>query len=289
MIKIRPILVLLYFSISVHSASWSPDGSMIAYSYIANPENIYIVKADGSHPRNVLIRETRDFRPEWSADGEHLIFTSVIGNTHVISRINIDGSGYQQLTQPRQALGDPEYYFNDEWILSFTDEPLARDLILQHQPSNMTIKLTSTPSFDEKSPRWSKDGRFIYYVGKDKLQENASDDIWSLELVTGEHKNITNSLDINEFHPAVSFDDKSIAYVQVLDGVFQLSHFILETGEKKVVADGDDYAILDPHFSPDDQWLSFIRTDFDEKAKGLPSINKVNLVSGKEELVTNWK
>jgi len=283
------LIVMIYLSCAVYSASWSPDGSKIAYSYIANPENIYLVNADGSDPQTLLARKTRDFRPEWSADGTHLIFTSVVDGAHVVSKINIDGSNYQQLTAPEQTLGDPEYYHKDEWVLGFTDEPLARDIIIQHATSKITINLTSTPYFDEKSPRWSKDGRFIYYVGKDNLEKTANDDIWQLELATGQTRNLTKSLDRNEFHPSVSYDGNNIAYIQVVDDEFQLSIFNLNSGESQVLANGDGYAILDPHFSPDDKWLSFIRTDFAEKKEGLPSINKVNIKSGNERLVTNWK
>ena len=283
------LIVMIYMSSSVYSASWSPDGSKIAYSYIANPENIYLVNADGSDPQTLLARKTRDFRPEWSADGKHLIFTSVVDGAHVISKINIDGSDYQQLTKPEQALGDPEYYHKDEWLLGFTDEPIARDIIIKHTTSKITINLTSTPNFEEKSPRWSKDGRFIFYVGKNKLDKTATDDIWQLELATGQNRNLTNSLDINEFHPTVSYDGNNIAYIQVVNDEFQLSIFNLNSGQSQVLANGNGYAILDPHFSPDNKWISFIRTDFAEKKKGLPSINKVHIQSGEEKLVTQWK
>ena len=60
------------------AAPISPDGSMIVYSYIGGPENLYIANADGTNARDLVVRTGRDFRPEWAPDGSHIIFTSVV-------------------------------------------------------------------------------------------------------------------------------------------------------------------------------------------------------------------
>lgn len=276
---------ILAVSISpLHSAPWSPGGKKIAYSFVGNPENIYIVDADGSNRKALIIREQRDFRPEWSLDGKHLLFTSVVDGVHVISRINIDGSGLKQLTTVDAAAGGAEYSPDGKSILYFTDEPLPRDLYLKNVSSGEITSFANTPDFEEMSPRWSKDGKSIIFVGKQKGKDTESD-IWLYNTKSGERKNLTQTKGVGEFHPSLSHQGLYAAFIQVVDGEFQLAILDLKTGVKEVLVYGKEYALLSPHFSPDDKWLSFTKTDFSEKANHLPVINKVNIKTKKEELI----
>ena len=45
-------------------------------------------------------------------------------------------------------------------------------------------------------------------------------------------------------------------------------------------ANGNGYTVLDPHFAPDDQSVTFTRTDFEEKASNMPAIVRVFLEDG---------
>ena len=104
---------MLAFSTTMYgaclAAPWSPDGTLIAYSYIGGPENLYIVNADGAHQRDLVVRGQRDFRPEWSPDGSHILFTSVVDDKHIIIRVNPDGTGLKQLSEPEEAAGGADY------------------------------------------------------------------------------------------------------------------------------------------------------------------------------------
>lgn len=278
----------LLFCGQANSAPWSPDGSMIAYSFIGGPENLYMVDADGTNQRDLVIKPERNFRPEWAPDGSHILYTSVIDNAHVMMRVDPDGSNIEQLTQPDQAAGGADYSPDGKSIVFFTDEPVERDLYLRDTVSGEVKSLTQTNDFDEMSPRYSPDGKSVVFVGKAKA-DGAESDIWSMNIKTGEQKNLTNSADAGEFHPDWSQDGTHIVYIRVKDGAFDVAIRNVETLEEKIIAPGNGYAVLSPHFSPNDEAVSFTRTDFSEEAEGMPAIVKVNMTDLSEETIVVGK
>jgi Tol biopolymer transport system component len=275
---------LSLIGLSSFAAPWSPDGTQMAYSFIAGPENIYLVGADGANPVSLVVRPERDFRPVWSPDGSHLLFTGVVENMHVIMRVDVDGQNLQQLTQPEEAAGDPDYSPDGTQILYFTDEPQPRDLYLKNVETGEVSALTSTENFEEYSPRWSPDGSQVVFIGSTG-EENAEGDIWLLSIASGERVNLTNTPKFSEFHVEFSSDGKQLVYSRAADGVFSVAVRDLETGVENVVADGGGYAVLSPHFSPDGSELSFTRTDFAEKGPEMPAIVRLSLKTGEERTV----
>ncbi len=268
-----------------YAAPWSPDGSLIVYSYIGGPENLYIANADGSGKRDLVVRAERDFRPEWAPDGSHIVFTSVVDNVHVISRVDPDGSNLKALSDVSEAAGDPDYSPDGKQLLYFTDEPRPRDLYLRDMVSGEIIALTQTEDFEEMSPRFAPDGRRVVFVGKEK-HEGAEGDIWTLDIETGERRNLTDTPAIGEFHADWSHDGRYVIYIRVENGAFDVAIREVTTGKETIAATGNGYAVLSPHFSPDDQAISFTRTDFAEKGENMPAIVRVSLKDGAEVTLT---
>jgi Tol biopolymer transport system component len=278
------ITLLILMPQAVAAASWSPDGSKIAFSYIGGPENIYLMNSDGTGKIGLVVRDQRDFQPEWAPDGSHLVFTSVIDGQHVIMRVNIDGTGLQQITAVEDAAGDPDYSPDGTRLLYFTDEPRPRDLFIREVATNKVTQLTQTPDFEEASPRWAPDGRRIAFVGSDKT-EGAESDIWLLDTGTGQRRNLTASQEVGEFHPDWSHDGTRVVYIRTLNSQFSVATRDVRSGVETIVASGNGFAVLSPHFSTDDSLITFTRTDFAEKAKGMPAIVHVSVADGSEVLV----
>lgn len=90
-----------------HNPAWSPDGRWIAYSG-ANPADdanfdVWIMRADGSDPRDVIDATPRDWAPKWSPDGRRIAFTGAFQDNWDVYLANTDGGGIQDLT-----LGSPD-------------------------------------------------------------------------------------------------------------------------------------------------------------------------------------
>lgn len=281
-------VVLSVIANPVFAASWSPDGARLAYSFIGNPENIYVSDSNGDNAMGIVDRSRRDFRPEWAPDGSHIVFTSVIDNIHVMMRVDADGKNLQQISTLEAAAGDPDYSPDGKRLIYFSDEPQPRELFVRDIASGVDTKLTDTSDFDEMSPRWAPDGRHVVFVGKHK-NDGAESDIWSLDTDTGYRENLTESPAIGEFHPDWSHDGSMIVYIRVSSGKFDVAVRDLATGMEKFVASGNGFAVLDPHFSKDDSAITFTRTDFAEEAPGTPAIVSVRLADLEERKLVQGK
>ncbi len=78
----------------------SPDGEWLAYYTFGSPqEDIFVMKKDGSEPRQLTNDHHRERVPRWSPDGKRLAFYSDRSGHYEIWTINADGSGLQQLTR----------------------------------------------------------------------------------------------------------------------------------------------------------------------------------------------
>lgn len=93
------------FAVSSRAESaprFSPDGSRIAFnSDRAGARDIWIVKADGTEPRQI----TRNFnagggRPHWSPDGTSILFGAAPVTSRGVYRVRVDGGVPEQIGPP---------------------------------------------------------------------------------------------------------------------------------------------------------------------------------------------
>ncbi|MCW8926661.1 MAG: hypothetical protein OQJ84_10405 [Xanthomonadales bacterium] len=96
--------------------AWSPDGTHIAFASDrheagsgqcspACPDQIFIMRADGSGPSRLTQHEGVATLPAWSQDGRHIAYTVVEGERRHIWVMNADGSDQRRLmTSPGEDL-----------------------------------------------------------------------------------------------------------------------------------------------------------------------------------------
>jgi serine/threonine protein kinase len=81
--------------------SWpsvSPDGEWIAATRGGAPEDLYLIKADGSARRQLTDDPAKDRGATWSPDGREIAFYSDRSGSYEIWSIRPDGSGLRQVT-----------------------------------------------------------------------------------------------------------------------------------------------------------------------------------------------
>ena len=81
----------------------SPDGQWLVYRTEDTPQDIYIVRTDGTDTRQITNDAFKDWRPRWSPDSRRLTFYSNASGRYQIWVINRDGSGRMRLTDATVA------------------------------------------------------------------------------------------------------------------------------------------------------------------------------------------
>ena len=80
---------------------WSPDGRRIVFMRRWNPEGpdsreqIYVVNADGSKPRPIVLPGVEPIQPTWFPDGRRILFLDLAA-TPTFKIVNADGTGLRK-------------------------------------------------------------------------------------------------------------------------------------------------------------------------------------------------
>jgi dipeptidyl aminopeptidase/acylaminoacyl peptidase len=168
---------------------WSPDASLIAIEgdwgdYPAS-EGIWIIPSSdadgvtiGEATRITTTPEGVDFdsEPQFSPDGSSLVFTRFKSERRsAIYRVNVDGTGLQQLTPWKLNASDPDWS-PDGQMITFDSGDVGRpgsklDIYVMHADGSVRTRLTNSPRLRKgepfvgaNNPVWSPSGTRIMYT-----------------------------------------------------------------------------------------------------------------------------
>ena len=177
--------------------SWSPDGGKIAFSHVAQEEEIelglsqiWIIDLETGEKEFV----TQGYNPDWSPDGNKLVFNESFGR---VSTVKVNGDSLEQLTPDNKSLFSPAWSPRDDYIaMSSTSSDDAGLWIVKTDGSELTH--VNYPGGG--SPDWSPDGNSIVF----------GDTLLSIiEIETGE----TRTLPLHGGYPAWSPVGDRIAFI----------------------------------------------------------------------------
>src|SRR5262249_23942733 len=157
----------------------------------------YIADADGSNPKHVKTGQPFNFNPQWSPDGQWLLFLCGAHydcHPHLVRK---DGTGLRKI-------GDRKGYKG------------VIDILDVHDFHGGSSDL----------PVWSPDGKSVFYTA----QVGKSVELFRTTL-DGKSEQLTKSKDgTRHYHPQPSPDGKRLVYGSLRDGVRQL--FVMRLSDR---------------------------------------------------------
>jgi dipeptidyl aminopeptidase/acylaminoacyl peptidase len=187
----------LYFTRSVGSAAWSPDGKEISFTTnMASRSNLWKVDANGGWPIQLVQSDERQFSGAWSPDGKWIVFEQDFGGNELWDILAVPSSGgtVVNLTNTPDVREESPQWSPDGKTIAIVYKPKEAstyNLALIDWATHKTTVLTheETSNHHWQLVAWSRDGKTLY-ANRDEVGHTDSD-VYTVDVATGRSTNLT--------------------------------------------------------------------------------------------------
>jgi len=171
--------------------AYSPDGKWVAYiSDASGREELYVTALDGTgQPQKLTDIDALKLGYNWSPDSKDIAFVS---SDMKMRKITVGSKQIVELDSSKFGnISTPEWSPDGKWLAySKSDETRTSDIyVLSSGGTDKTAHKVTFDSYDERAPRFSPDGRKLFFVRTDSIGGgggggfgNASVQIYSVGL-----------------------------------------------------------------------------------------------------------
>jgi Tol biopolymer transport system component len=200
-------------------AVWSPDGREIAFS---RSEGIFVKRSDGTGDERLVLRGRNPWPHAWLPDGRTIVFGAALGATtrQDIGAVTIGDSVPRWLVRSEFLERHPQVSRDGLWLAYASDRTGQFEVYVQPLAGDGPRMQISTEG--GRAPRWSPDGRMLYYVN------TAGDSILAAARAPGTEFRIANrssvadvsGIDLNGTNPNwdVHPDGRQFLYIDLGGG-----------------------------------------------------------------------
>ena len=179
--------------------TWSPDGLRIAFQagVVGFPDppwptdgaaRIHVINADGSNRTRLTENDAAETTPQWSPDGNSILFASDLGGNWDIYVIDADGTGQTRLTNDPGEDIMPIWSPDGTRVAFVSDRGGVLDIFLMELNGGEPERLTEDSGIWELSGMaWSPDGLSIAFGA---TRDRAAD-IYVVSLADGTENRLT--------------------------------------------------------------------------------------------------
>ena len=258
---------ILYSFGRIGEVQVSPDKSHIVYevTYVSIPQNkmnteLFVMKADGSEKKQLTQSNSRESNPRWINGGKKIAFLSDKDGTSQLWTMNIDGSGWEKISDIEGGIGGFSFSPDEKKVLfvkNVKTQPTAADIYPDlPEASGRIINDLMYKHWDQ----WVTEvpHPFVADFSEGKLQD-------AKDILEGEPYESPMLPFGGMEQLAWSPDSKTIAYTcrkktgkeYALSTNSDIYLYRVETGETLNITEGMPGYDTNPQFSPDGKYIAW--------------------------------
>ena len=247
----------------------SPDGKQIAF---AAKGWLWLMDIDTGKARRITASGGMDSRPQWSADGEDLVFIRDTGSQLHIVSVNV-ASGDERVLVDVEAINlDPVFSPDGQYVYYSSAESgqlhLWRVALESLQREQVTAPAAEMKRPVRRRPLLLDPDSLIIYLHK----QDTSDSIRMLNTRTGDTTTLLEDRLAAQAGISLSPDGKYLAYTWPYDGGYELRLMAISATDTSVLLTQSLGMPMAPAFAHDGQWIYFAESNDDERT-GLKRIS----------------